>query len=396
MIVANRVGALLATASTALCLAACSPGRAAPANQDSVIPVATAEVQQRVVPRSVNVVGTVESTGMVTLQSRVDGQITRVYVHDGDEVRAGERLFQIDPAPFELQVRMAQATLARDRALLENARAKEHHGAELEQQHYIAADAFTQLETDLASAAAVVDQDRAALDNAKLQLQYATITAPVAGKIGHIAQQVGNTVRAATQTPLTTLNILDEVEVVFALPEQELATVRLAMGAERDPLAVTASSVGAESAQATGKLTFIDNSADPVTGTIRLRAQFDNRDRVLWPGQLVNIALNLPTTGPELTIPSAALGESAQGSYVFIVNRAGLAEQRTVQILRTTSDAAVVSGVLAGERVVIDGQSRLTPNAHVRDVMGRSPNAAEHMDVRERQRQRQPQRRQPT
>lgn len=361
-----RAAVLVASIAGALSLGGCSRGAAVPHAQAQSIPVVTAVVEERAVPTTVNVVGTVESTGSVVLQSRVDGQITQVFAHDGDEVKAGQRLLQIDPAPFALQVRMAQAALARDRALLENARAKANHGATLETARYLSPDDYTQLKTNMDSAAATVDQDRAALDNAKLQLSYSTITAPVSGKIGHIAQQVGNTVHAAAQTPLTTLNVLDEVDVSFALPEQQLAPVRQAMLSSKAPLQVVATAVGQAVVPSTGALSFIDNAADPTTGTIRLRARFDNRNRVLWPGQLVDVLLKLPAAAPQLVIPASAVSENAQGSYVFVIKQDALAEQRPVSVLRTADDLAIVSGVRAGERIVTDGQSRLTPNAQVR------------------------------
>ena len=368
----NFLSLRLAAGTCALLLVAgCSRGTAAPHHVDVPIPVVTGVVEQRDIPVLLRVVGSVESTGMVALQSRVDGQITQVFVRDGEEVRAGQRLLQIDSAPFELQVRMAHATLSRDQALLENARAKANHGAELLTQNYISSDAYTQLKTDMDSAAANVDQDRAALDSARLQLGYSTITAPVAGKIGHIAQQVGNTIHASNQTPLTTLNVLDTVDVTFALPEQQLAPVRQAIAATKTALRVTASGVGQDAQQVDGDLAFIDNAADPATGTIRLRARFDNRSRVLWPGQLVDVTLNLPTAGPSLVIPDAAVGENAQGSYVFVVRNDSTAEQRAITVLRTSDDIAVVTGVQAGEKIVVDGQSRLSPNARVREHSGK-------------------------
>jgi len=361
-----RVAGLVASAACVLSLGGCSRGAAAPHVQEQSVPVVTAVVEERAVPTTVNVVGTVESTGSVILQSRVDGQITQVFVHDGQEVKAGQRLMQIDPAPFALQMRMAQATLARDEALLENARAKASHGATLEASRYLSPDDYTQLKTNMDSAAATVDQDRAALDNAKLQLTYSTITAPVSGKIGHIAQQVGNTVHVAAQTPLTTLNVLDVVDVSFALPEQQLAPVRQAMLSSSTPLQVAAAAVGQASPPSTGELSFIDNAADPTTGTIRLRARFDNRSRILWPGQLVDVVLKLPAAAAQLVIPASAVSENAQGSFVFVIKQDARAEQRPINVLRTADDVAVVSGVKAGERVVTDGQSRLTSNALVR------------------------------
>ncbi|HWK74540.1 MAG TPA: efflux RND transporter periplasmic adaptor subunit [Povalibacter sp.] len=361
-----RAAGLVVSAACVLSLGGCSRGAAAPHAQEQSVPVVTAVVEERAVPTAVNVVGTVESTGSVILQSRVDGQITQVFVHDGQEVNAGQRLMQIDPAPFALQVRMAQATLARDEALLENAQAKAKHGATLEAARYLSPDDYTQLKTNMDSAAATVEQDRAALDNAKLQLTYSTITAPVSGKIGHIAQQVGNTVHVAAQTPLTTLNVLDVVDVSFALPEQQLAPVRQAMLSSSTPLQVVAAAVGQEASPSSGELSFIDNAADPTTGTIRLRARFDNRKRVLWPGQLVDVVLKLPAAAPQLVIPASAVSENAQGSFVFVIKQDERAEQRPVSVLRTADDMAIVSGVKAGERIVTDGQSRLTPNAPVR------------------------------
>ncbi|HEY4368529.1 MAG TPA: efflux RND transporter periplasmic adaptor subunit [Steroidobacteraceae bacterium] len=363
----------LALPFLAVALGGCSKGSAAASHNkgDAVIPVVTSLVEERAVPLTVNVVGTVESTGTVALQSRVDGQITEVFVRDGDEVKAGQRLLQIDPVPFQLQLRMAQATLARDEAKLENAKAKANHGAALQDQHYISQDDYTQLRTDMDGADATVEQDRAALDNAKLQLSYATITAPVAGKIGHIAQQVGNTIHASAQTPLTTLNVIDTVDVNFALPEQQLSAVRRAIAATKSPVRVKASTVGMKDDQSAGDLVFIDNAADPTTGTIRLRARFDNRKRALWPGQLVDVVIDLPTVAA-LVIPDAAVSENSEGSYVFVIKDGSIAEQRQIQVLRTTDDFAVVDGLHVGDQVVVDGQSRLMPNARVKVQPGKA------------------------
>jgi multidrug efflux system membrane fusion protein len=330
------------------------------------VPVVVSTVEKRDVPLSLHVVGTVESTGTVSLQSRVDGQVVKVFVRDGDEVKVGQQLLQIDPVPFLLQVRMAQATLARDSAQLANAEAKAKRGADLQAIKYISAEENAQLQTDRDAAAATVAQDRAALDNAKLQLSYATIVAPIAGKIGHIAQQVGNTIRASGQTPLTTLNVLDTVDVTFSLPEQQLAPVRQAIATSKQPLKVVASALGQESNSLAGVLSFIDNTADPSTGTIQLRARFDNHSRVLWPGALVDIGLDLPSSGAALVIPDAALGENAQGQYVFVVGQDGTAQQRSVKVIRDAGGMALVTGVQEGEKVVTDGQSRLTPGSHVK------------------------------
>jgi multidrug efflux system membrane fusion protein len=331
-----------------------------------VVPVVVTAVEKRDVPISLQVVGTVESTGTISLQSRVDGQIVKVLVHDGDEVKAGQALIQIDPVPFQLQVRMAEATLAKDEAQLANAESKAKRGADLHAIKYISAEEFAQLQTDRDAAAATVAQDRASLDNAKLQLSYSTIVAPVAGKIGHIAQQVGNTIRASSQTPLTTLNVLDTVDVTFSLPEQQLAPVREAVASSKQRLKVTATPVGQDATPIEGTLSFIDNAADPTTGTIQMRARFDNRNRALWPGALVNVNLDLPSSGPSLVIPDAALGENAEGQYVFVLRADDPAEQRSIKVIRDANGFALVTGLEEGEKVVTDGQSRLTPGAKVK------------------------------
>ena len=333
------------------------------------VPVVVASVERQSVPIMLSAIGTIESNGSVVVQTRVDGQIVKVLVQDGDEVRAGQPLMQIDPQPLSIALRMAQATLARDQSLLENARAKLHRGQEMVGQHFISDDDFTQLKTSYDGAVATVDADRATVDSAKLQLSYATIVAPVAGKIGHIAQQVGNMVHVAAQTPLTTLNVIDTVDVSFAVPARELNLVRGALAANPPPVQALVDGSGAKST-VSGKLSFIDNAADPATGTIRLRARFDNRSRALWPGQFVTVALNLPTDASSTVVPNAAIAQGPGGSYVYVIGKDFIAEQRTVQVLRSTASVSIVTGVEPGEQVVVDGQSRIAPD---KPVTVRSP-----------------------
>jgi multidrug efflux system membrane fusion protein len=329
------------------------------------VPVVVAAVERRDLPILIREVGTVESTGAVTIQSRVDGQIVKVFVADGEEVKADQPLIQIDPAPLEIQLRIARATLARDEATLANAISKEQRGDALLAQKFISVDAYKQLKTDCEFAKATVDADHAAVDNAALQLGYATIRAPVAGKIGHVSQQVGNMIRAVAQTPLVTLNVLDPVDVAFAIPQQQLDVVRAAMRVA--PPAVRALAPGAsdgDPSEAAGTLTFIDNAADPATGTIKLRARFDNRERALWPGSYVNVSMSIPVDERAIVVPTVAIGQGPNGPYVYVVNES-IAEQRAVQVGRAGDDWTIVNGVQPGELVVVDGQSRLSPNARV-------------------------------
>jgi multidrug efflux system membrane fusion protein len=356
-----KIIVLLASAGCAGCN---NGGAAEDAHRnDPAIPVVVAAAEQRPIPMSVSALGIVESIGTVQVQTRVDGEIVRVFVKDGAEVKAGQPLFQIDPKPFEIQLRMAQATLARDAATLRNAQAKSDRGQMLFAQHFISNDEYMQLKSNLDSAAATTEQDRAQVDNAKLQLGYTTIRAAVSGKIGHIAQQVGNTVHAAGQTSLTTLNVLDSVDVSFAIPEQQLAAVREALQAA--PIEVSVTQQSEAISPSGGVLTFIDNTADPTTGTIRLRARFTNRSRVLWPGQFVSVAMTLNSGSSGVVVPSTAIAEGPQGSYVYIVTNDGIAELRAVQIQRGTDTLTMITGVKPGEQVVVDGQSKLGPNAKV-------------------------------
>ena len=362
MLAKYRAGALLV--ALCACVSACGEGTPAARGEPAPIPVVVAAVEQRELPILLNEVGTVESPGSVAIQSRVDGQIVKVLVADGDEVTAGQPLIQIDPAPLEIALRIARASLARDEATLTNARAKAQRGRSLLQQKFISEDALTQLTTDLQFAEATVAADHAAVDNAVLQLGYATITAPVAGKIGRVALQVGNMVRAAAQTPLVTLNVLDHVDVAFSVPQQQLELVRATLA--KAPPTVQATTAGAtgERIATVGELTFIDNAADPLTGTIRLRARFDNHNRALWPGAYVNVVLSLPVEGTSIVVPSVAIGNGPNGAHVFVVGES-IAELRGVQVGRSSEEWTVVSGVQPGEMVVVDGQSRLSPNARV-------------------------------
>jgi multidrug efflux system membrane fusion protein len=355
---------VLAGVAISIGVAACSKSGGAASQEPPPIPVVVAVVEQRELPVVLNEVGTVESTGRVAIQSRVDGQIVKVFVADGEEVKAGEPLLQIDPAPLEIQLRIARATLARDEATLVNARSKAERGKALLAQKFISADAYTQLNTDLQFARATVDADRAAADNAALQLSYTTIVAPVAGKIGRVDQQVGNMIRAVAQTPLVTLNVLDEVDVAFSVPQQQLERVRATLSTSAPQVRAITTGADGERVESVGTLTFIDNAADALTGTIRLRARFDNRSRALWPGAFANIALSLPVDGKSVVVPTVAIGEGPHGRFVYVVNET-IAEQRQVQVGRASNEWTIVTGVQPGEVVVVDGQSRLSPNARV-------------------------------
>ncbi|HZF26799.1 MAG TPA: efflux RND transporter periplasmic adaptor subunit [Steroidobacteraceae bacterium] len=353
----------------ALWLVGCSNGGATEPRRVPAIPVVVANVERREVPLTLTAIGTVESSGSVNVQPRVDGQIVKVFVADGAEVKAGRPLLQIDPAPFAIQLRAAQATLARDQARFQNARTKEAHGRALVAQRFISEDDHAQLKSDLDAADATVAMDKAALDNAQLQLDYATVRAPVSGKLGVINQKVGNTVHASAQStaqpPVTTLNILDPVDVSFAIPEQQLGAVRATFLTSPPEVDLAVSSASAAPTHLTGKLSFVDNAADPTTGTLHLRARFPNASRTLWPGQFVTVTLHIGGDSQATVVPAVSLENGPEGTFVYVVNEHAVAEQRVVKVERMADSWAIVSGVEPGEEVVIDGQSRLQPGSPV-------------------------------
>jgi membrane fusion protein, multidrug efflux system len=337
----------------------CSRSSAEPHSRpDPVVPVLTALVEKRTVPITVHAVGTVEPVASVAILSRVDGPIEKVLVRDGQDVKAGDALVQIDPEPLRIQLRMSEANLQRDLAKEEDAKAKEARGRALVDQHYISPDDYTQLKSTLDSATATVASDRAMLDQARLQLTYTTLRAPVSGKIGHIALQAGNMVRAASSEPLTTLNALDTVDVSFTVPERNLQAVREAAAKHEVRVAIAQPAIS-------GALTFIDNTVDRQSGTLRLRARLANEGHVLWPGEFVTVNLTVGADPNVIVVPNVAIQTGPKGPYVFVIRPDLSAEQRYVQVTRVADEYTLVSGVQTGERVVIDGQSRLTPGLHV-------------------------------
>lgn len=349
----------VATALMAALLAGCSRSSAEPhAREEPRVPVLTAAVEKRSVPITVHAVGSVEPVASVAILSRVDGPISKVFVNDGQEVNAGEPLVEIDPEPLRIQVRMSEANLQRDIAKEDDAKAKEGRGRALLDQHFISPDDYAQLKSTFDSATATVASDRAMLDQAKLQLTYTTIRAPVSGKIGHLALQTGNMVHAASSEPLTTLNVIDTVDVSFTVPERDLQSVRRAAEAHQAIVTV-------EGSTASSPLTFIDNTVDRQSGTLRLRARMDNTSRALWPGAFVAVNLSVGVDNDVIVVPNVAIQPGPKGPYVFVVRQDLSAEQRQVEVGRVADQYTLVSGVQPGERVVIDGQSRLMPGTHV-------------------------------
>jgi multidrug efflux system membrane fusion protein len=300
-------------------------------------------------------------------------------------------LFTIDPRPFEAAVRQAEATVAkdaaalkqaeatleRDQAQLEMSRVQERRYAELLRRELIAREQYDQLKTNWAAMEATVEADRAAvenaraavradqaaLDNARLNLSYTTIRSPIDGRAGNVLVQVGNVVKGNDDNPIVVINQIHPIYLSFAVPEQYLADIKR-YRAQR-PLRVEARLPNRLEPVATGQLTFINNTVDPGTGTIQLKATFENRDNALWPGQFLDAVLTL-TAQPAIVVPSQAIQPGQKGPFVFVVKADRTVESRPVQPgTRLGAETTVVSGLAPGERVVTDGQLRLVPGAKV-------------------------------
>jgi len=330
------------------------------------VPVVVAKVARSSMPVYVNGLGNVSPYYTDTIRSRVDGQIMKVDFKEGDLVKEGQVLVEIDPRPYQVQLDMAQATLARDQALLANAKVDLERYKELLPQRAVPKQ---QLDTQVALVAqyeATVKQDIANIDNAKLQLIYAKVTAPITGVVGLRLVDPGNIVHAADTTGMIVITQIQPIAVLFTIPEDSLpqVTQKLRAGAH---LPVDAYNRDNSKKLASGKLMTVDNQIDSTTGTAKLKAVFDNRNYELFPQQFVNIRLLVDTLTNQLAVPNVAVQNGQQGTFVYVVDENSRVHLKTVQVGTTTGTSAdILSGLSDGDRVVIDGTDRLTEGARVR------------------------------
>lgn len=335
------------------------------AGKGAAVPITAALVEQRSMPVKLDAIGNVEAFTAVAIKARVDGQITEVNFREGQEVKQGEILFKIDPGPYSAVLRQAEATAARDRASFQRAKQQDDRYKELLEKNFVSQDGYSQFKTNAETAQAVADASQAAVENAKVQFEYTTIRSPINGFAGKILLQRGNIARAADPSPIANLNQVRPIYVTFAVPEQRLAEVRSRMGSSM--LAVEATPSDAKDGKrALGKLVFIDNAVDLSTGTIKLKAQFENADNALWPGQFAQVSMRLYDQGDALVIPAQAVQNGPNGQFVFVVKSDETVEVRPVTITRTDGDKSIVAkGVSKDEQVVTQGQLRLTNGTKV-------------------------------
>jgi membrane fusion protein, multidrug efflux system len=328
------------------------------------------------VPILVNAIGTVQSIATVIVKSRVDGQIAEVHLEDGQEVKEGDLLFTLDNRGFQAQLAQAEANIERSRAQLERAQQEVKRQSELASRGVASAQRLEEVQSQVKVFEAAIRADEAAIENARINLSYTTIRAPIAGKTGAVNLKRGNLVKSNDTTtqavPLVTITQLRPIYVGFTVPERHLADIRAAMNPE-EPLAAVVTLPNQPQSPLTGALTFIDNQVDVVTGTISLKAKFTNDDTRLWPGQFVNVTLRVGIQSNAIVVPSAAVQIGQNGPYVFVIKPDSTVELRLVRPNRTVDDKTVIDeGIKATERVVADGHLRLTNGARV-TVSGAPP-----------------------
>ena len=356
----------LVGAALLLC-AACKPDGGMPQAAAVVpaVPVQTAVTRQRDVPRVIESVGAVQALRAVTVKSQVDGMIAQIHFQEGDEVKAGDPLVSLDRRPFENSLRIARADLANARAEAANATADAERYQRLDQQAAISKEQFALLNTRAETTKALVQGKEAAVANAELLLGYTQIRAPINGRTGQLILHEGALVKANdVNQSIVTLNQLTPIAAAFAVPESALGAIRVALAEGRASVAVTDRSSGL--VRTDGKLSFVDNAVDPTTGTIVLKAVFENADHLLWPGQFVQVQTKIGVDLAALVVPAAAVQTGQSGSQVYVVTADQTVELRPVKVLRSAGDELVISeGLRAGETVVTDGQLRLVPGARV-------------------------------
>ncbi len=335
---------------------------------ERAIPVTVAAAARADVPVVLDALGTVTSLRTVTVRSRVDGQLLRVNFREGQTVKAGEVLAEIDPRPFQVQLEQAQGQLARDRALLENAR--------LDLERYrtlVAQDAASAQQLDTQQALVrqyegAVKTDQGQVDNARLQLAYARITAPFSGRLGLRLVDPGNLVRAGDANGLVTITQVQPIGVTFALPEKDLAPV-LARYREGKPMTVQALDRDQRQVLASGRLTTLDNQIDLATGTLKMKAEFANADGALFPNQFVNARLRIDLLAGATVVPTAAVQRGAPGTYVYLLQPEGTVALRRIETGPVDGERIVVArGLAPGDRVVIDGVDNLRDGARVEAI----------------------------
>jgi len=331
---------------------------------NAAVPVTVAPVIQKSVPLEIQGIGTVIAATTVAVRAQITGEMTSVHFKEGEDVTQGQVLVELDKRPLQAALAQAEATLQRDIAQANNAKASAARYKDLQQRGIATSEQGDQITSQAAALEATVNADKAIIQNARVQLDYATIQAPISGRTGLLQVHPGNLVRGQDTNPIVTINRITPVYVSFAIPEAQLPILKKFMAGGQ--LNVRAQPSGDTGAPSVGRVNFIDNSVDITTGTIKVKGTFPNEDRRLWPGQFVNVTVTLTSDPTAVVVPSAAVQTGQQGTYVFVVKPDQTVDLRTVTVARTKdSDSVIQEGLKPGETVVLDGQIRLVPGSRI-------------------------------
>ncbi len=330
-----------------------------------VVPVTAGTVAVEDVPVFLHGIGTAQAYNMVSIKSRADGQIIKIDFKEGQEVKEGDLLLQIDPRPYQAALAQAEATKQKDEAQLAGAQADLERYAQLVPSGHQTRQSYDQQKAQVAQLQAAVKGDEAQINTAKLNLGYADIRSPIDGRLGAKLVDKGNLVRASDNAPLVTITEVKPIFVSFTLPQETLDEIL--ENQKKAPLVVRAYGADGKKQLAEGKLTLIDNTIDQSTGTIHMKARFDNEEERLWPGAFVNTRLILSIRNGAATVPSQTVQQGPNGNYAYVIKPDDTVERRVVDVVSIQDGIAVVTkGLSPGERVVVDGQYRLTNGARVK------------------------------
>lgn len=351
-------------------LGAESPQTARTGPTGAPVPVLTAKAEVRDIPLTLEVSGRTEAFESVTVKARVDGQVRAAAFAEGQPVRRGDVLVRLDPADFQARLRQAEANLARDRAQLAKAQTDVERYLALKAKGFVSEEKVGEMRTAAAAADAVVSADQAAADLSRLQLDYATVRAPIDGIVGARLVFPGSAVKV-NDTPLAVVNRVRPLHVTFAVPEKYLPRLRATMSARKASLKAAISLPGDKSASMASEVRFLDNAVDASTGTIQLKAVLPNESEALRPGQFVNVSLTLETLSQVIAVPAEAVQHGPEGPFLFVVEVDDSVQIRKVRLAATQAGLAVIAeGLAADETVVTDGQMRLTSGARVKPAGG--------------------------
>jgi multidrug efflux system membrane fusion protein len=327
-------------------------------------PIETTTARLGSAPLELSAMGQVLSSQSVSVRAQVSGALTRVYFTEGADVKAGDKLFDIDAAPYQAAVAQARAQLARDRAAAEAAKSQYDRLAPLAKNEYASAQEIENARAAAAQAAAVVQADQAAVQQLLVNLDRTGVTAPIAGRTGSLSVKIGNVVSPSDATPIVVINQLNPVQIDFAIPQSQLNAVQEALARGAVPARVTGEQPGEVLGQ--GKLVFVDNAVSPTTGTVRLKVEVDNSKLRLWPGAFVTVTLTLKIDQDVVLVPELAVQAGAEGSYVFTVDATGVVAVRNVTVARQVgADMLIADGLKAGDLIVARPPRGLSPGMNV-------------------------------